>query len=328
MHQARARSTTNPPSTGDAGGAEKGCWVDLTEAAVGELDQLTERFGLHELAVEDAQHAHQRPKLERYGDTLVVVAKPALYDDDAETITIGELFIAVGTGFVVTVRHGIARDLGQSESGPTEQSLDDERPLDVLYRLLDRVVDAYQPIVTGLQVDIRQIEAEVFSVERTNAAPRIYALKREVLDMLRNVEPLVGPLDELATLGGATDSSGESLHEYFRDIADHTRRLVAQLRTINDVLSDALQANLAQVSVSQNDDMRTMSAWAAIFLVPTLLAGIWGMNFESMPELEWRFGYPLAVAAMALTSFVLWWQFRRSGWLGSTDRHDRDRPSR
>ena len=132
--------------------------------------------------------------------------------------------------------------------------------------------------------------------------------------MLRNVEPLVEPLDALAA--GRHPEGDDRLAEYFRDVGDHVRRLVAQLHTVSDVLSDVLQANLAQVSVSQNDDMRTMSAWAAIFLVPSLLAGVWGMNFDSMPELSWRYGYPLAIAVMVLTSTGLWWQFRRSGWLG------------
>lgn len=303
------------------------CWVDLSEDAISDVSELTERFGLHELAAEDALHAHQRPKLEWYDDTLVLVAKPAFYDDDAEAIRIGELFVALGDGFIVTVRHGAAHRIGgRSAATHQESALASRRPVDVLYELLDEVVDGYQPIIRGLQIDIEEIEAEVFSVERTNSAPRIYALKRQVLDMLRNVEPLIGPLERLASptadLGRITRDRGdaEAMDEYFRDVADHVRRLVAQLHTVNDVLSDALQANLAQVSVSQNDDMRTMSAWAAIFLVPTLLAGVWGMNFDSMPELDWRYGYPVALAVMVLASTALWWQFRRSGWLGTPRR--------
>lgn len=304
------------------------CWVDLSDEAISDVSELTDRFGLHELAAEDALHAHQRPKLERYDDTLVLVAKPAFYDDEAEAIRIGELFVAIGDGFIVTVRHGDAHRIGgRTVAKHQESQLADRRPVDVLYELLDEIVDGYQPIIRGLQIDIEEIEQEVFSVERTNSAPRIYALKRHVLEMLRNVEPLIGPLERLSLPTGdlafltRDRTDAEELDEYFRDVADHVRRLVAQLHTVNDVLSDALQANLAQVSVSQNDDMRTMSAWAAIFLVPTLLAGVWGMNFDSMPELDWRYGYPLAIGIMILASLALWWQFRRSGWLGTPTRN-------
>ena len=303
------------------------CWVDLSEEAISDVAELVERFGLHELAAEDALHAHQRPKLEQYDDTLVLVAKPAFYDDEAEAIRIGELFVAIREGFIVTVRHGDAHRIGgRATIRHQESPLEQRRPVDVLYELLDEIVDGYQPIIRALQIDIEEIEQEVFSVERTNSAPRIYALKRHVLEMLRNVEPLIGPLERLASPTGdlalvtRDRSDADDLDEYFRDVADHVRRLVTQLHTVNDVLSDALQANLAQVSVSQNDDMRTMSAWAAIFLVPTLLAGVWGMNFDSMPELDYRYGYPLAIGIMILASFALWWQFRRSGWLGTPPR--------
>ena len=316
--------TTPAPGDGDdgsrGGSDENGCWIDLTGEALDDLGEVAERFGLHELAVEDAHHAHQRPKLERYGDTLVVVAKPAVYDDAGESIGIGELLVALGPSFVVSVRHGVARDLpvrGESrdpERRHVEHALDDDHPVDVLYRLLDAVVDGYQPIIDGLRQDITEIEHEVFSVGRSNPTARIYALKRHVLEMLRNVEPLVDPLAALAE-GTAIPTRHPELDEYFRDVYDHARRLVLQLETINDVLSDVLQANLAQVSVAQNDDMRRMSAWAAIFLVPTLMAGIWGMNFDGMPELDWRFGYPVALGSMLLASTTLWWQFRRIGWL-------------
>lgn len=295
------------------------CWIDLTADALDDLDELAQRFGLHELAVEDARHAHQRPKLERYGDTTLVVAKPAIYDDASESIRIGELLVVTGPSFLVSVRHGIAVDVlapispdGASDHAECPHA--SGRPLEMLYRLLDEVVDGYQPIMDGLQVDIEEIEEDVFSLARSNPAPRIYALKRHVLEMMRNVEPLVGPVEELAAAAG----DGE-LDEYFRDVVDHLRRLVEQLHTVNDVLSDALQANLAQVSVAQNEDMRRMSAWAAIFLVPTLLAGVWGMNFDHMPESGWRYGYPAALLVMTGTSAALWWQFRRIGWLGRDD---------
>lgn len=306
------------------------CWIDLVDPSPELVEHFGERFGLHELAIEDAQHAHQRPKLEWFGDTMVVVAKPAVYNDDRETIVLGELLLATGPDFVVSVRHGVAgrvpgtwpvgritADPSASREPPPEQPLEDRDPIDVVYDVLDAVVDGYRPIIDALAVDIAEIESDVFSVERSNPAPRIYSLKRQVLEMLHNVEPLIGPLDVLTT--GRGREGDDRLDEYFRDVADHVRRLTTQLHTVNNTLSDALQANLAQVSVAQNEDMRTMSAWAAIFLVPSLLAGVWGMNFQGMPELDWRFGYPIALTAMILTSVVLWWQFRRSGWLGRSD---------
>ena len=313
-------ATDEAPATDHHG---DGCWIDLAEAAIDDLDEIAERFELHELAVEDAQHAHQRPKLERYGDTIVVVAKPAVYDDEQEAIDVGELLVVVGPSFVVSVRHGVGHDVlrRSGDDDHVERSLDGRPPVRVLHQLLDAVVDDYQPVLEGLQTDIHEIEDDVFSVERSNPAPRIYSLKRHVLDMLRNLEPLMAPLDELAH-GTDLDGHDEELDEYFRDVADHLRRLVGRLDTINSVLSDVLQAHLAQVSMTQNDDMRRMSAWAAIFLLPTLLAGLWGMNFEHMPELDWTFGYPLALVVMVGASGFLWWRFRCSGWLG------RPRPTR
>jgi magnesium transporter len=315
---ATADAATQP--TGDSA---SNCWIDLRGGAHDDIEQVASNFGLHRLAVEDALHAHQRPKLERYDDTLVVVAKPAVYDDHDEAIRIGELLVAVGPTFVMSVRHGVAEEIDANGHDNARHPLGDRRPIQVLYDLLDEVVDAYQPILEGLQVDIQEIEHDVFSLDRTNPAGRIYALKRHVLDMLRNVEPLVHPLEELSR-GEGVPGHDERLEEYFRDVADHAERLVEQLHTVNDVLSDALQANLAQVSVAQNDDMRRMSAWAAIFLVPTLLAGLWGMNFESMPELDWAYGYPVALGAMVVTSVGLWWQLRRSGWL-EAPRRERQR---
>ena len=299
------------------------CWIDLVDPTRARVEEIGARFGLHELAIEDAESAHQRPKLEWFGDTMVVVAKPAVYDDERETILLGEVLLAMGPDFVVSVRHGVAgmlpgdwpADRSSADPGrPPEEPLDEHEPIDVVYDMLDAVVDGYQPIIDALAVDIVEIEGDVFSIERTNPAPRIYALKRQVLEMLHNVQPLIDPLDALTA--GPGHHGDERLDEYFRDVADHVRRLTTQLHTVNNTLSDVLQANLAQVSVSQNDDMRTMSAWAAIFLVPSLLAGVWGMNFDDMPELDWRFGYPIALATMVLTSVALWWQFRRTGWLG------------
>lgn len=292
------------------------CWIDLRAPAAAELDEIATRFDLHELAVEDAKDAHQRPKLERYDDWVVIVARPASYDDASETITIGELLIAAGPEFVVTVRHegGRAIDAPHSRTHD-EHEIEPGAVGRVVHQILDEVVDGYLPIAAELNVDIRQIEADVFTADGGFPTARIYRLKRQVLDLQRNVEPLLGPLDELAS-GRVDPLADDDTQEYFRDVADHTRRLISDLQHQSDLLSDVLQANLAQLSIKQNEDMRRMSAWAAIFLVPSLLAAIWGMNFEQMPELGHRLGYPAALLAMASVSAILWLQFRRAGWLG------------
>lgn len=287
------------------------CWIDVCNPSPGELGAIAERFGLHELAVEDAEKAHQRPKLEHYGDTLLMVAKPAVYDDASELILIGELLVFCGPDFVVSVRHGVATDVVRS-AREGEHTIDRSERMDILHRMLDEVVDGYLPISAGLATDIHEIEADVFSEDRTNPTARIYRLKRQVLDLIRNVEPLVSPLDQLVA-----EARDDRQRDYFRDVADHARRLIAELTQNSALLSDVLQANLAQVSISRNEDMRRISAWAAIFLLPSLMAGIWGMNFESMPELGWELGYPIALGSMVLAAGGLWLVFWSSGWVGS-----------
>lgn len=297
-------------------------WIDLIDPAPEQLTPQALGLDLHPLVLEDLQHPHQRPKLEQYENMTVIVAKPASYDDASERIQIGELFLVVGDGYLISVRHGpaaqqisgIGVDGGTRRISPVSQC-------QVVHDLLDQTVDHYLSIARELSVDISQIEADVFSVEFNNPSRRIYRLKRQVLDLIRNVEPLLDPLDQLTTSSTLGCLSLADQADYFRDVADHTRRLVSELRRDSSLLSDILQANLSQMSVAQNDEMRRMSAWAAIFLVPTLLAGIWGMNFAAMPELEWRYGYPAALLTMLSVSIGLWLNFRRLGWLGG--RQDR-----
>jgi magnesium transporter len=289
-------------------------WIGLYEPTEDEFDSLKREFDLHPLAVEDAIHAHQRPKLEVYGDMLFLVLKTAGYIDPEEVIRLGEVLVFLGEDFVITVRHGEASSLQEVrealESDPAHLR---RGPGAVLHAILDRVVDDYQPAIEGLETDIDEVEEELFSGERTNPAERIYRLQREVLQFRKASAPLVDPIAKLAT--GHYEQVHPEIHDYFRDVNDHLIRARDQLDAMRDLLAGSLQANLAQVGVRQNEDMRRISAWVAIIAVPTAIAGIYGMNFENMPELKWHLGYPGALLVMALICLGLYRYFRRAGWL-------------
>jgi magnesium transporter len=285
-------------------------WIGLYEPDAAEFESVRREFNLHELAVEDAIHAHQRPKLEVYDDTLFVVLKTARYLEADETVEFGEIMLFLGPRFVVAVRHKPASALGdvrkRIEGRPDLLRFG---PGAVLYAILDRVVDDYQPVVAGLDDDIQEVEAEVFSHQGANPAERIYLLKREVIEFHQATAPLADPLERLVR-GQVPGLHGE-LGEYFRDIQDHLLRVVDTVSGFQTQV--ALRQN--EVGMQQNADMRKISAWVAIVAVPTMIAGIYGMNFEHMPELSWSFGYPLALAVMALACVVLHRAFRRNGWL-------------
>jgi magnesium transporter len=289
-------------------------WIGLYEPSHEEFDSLQREFDLHELAVEDAIHAHQRPKLEVYDDTIFLVLKTARYVDPEEVVEFGEILIFLGYGFIITVRHGEASSLHGVRLA-LEKDQDRLRcgPGAVLHAILDRVVDDYQPAVEGLAQDVEEVEAQVFSSARQNPAERIYKLKREVLEFSRGVAPLIDPAEGLAS--GQLEVVDPEIQEYFRDVVDHLLRVNEQIESYRDLLTSVLSANLTQVGVRQNEDMRKISAWVAIAAVPTMLAGIYGMNFEHMPELHWTFGYPLVIAVMVLICSTLYWRFRRAGWL-------------
>jgi magnesium transporter len=297
-----------------AGDGSRFVWIGLKEPSEEEFASVAREFRLHELAVEDAIKAHQRPKIEKYDDTLFVVLKTAHYHDDTETVEIGEILLFVGDGFIVTVRHGRASELHdvrvQSEQRPDLLRCG---PGAVLHAIVDRVVDDYEPVLEGIEDDIEEVEEDVFSPSRTNPTERIYKLKREVLEMHRATAPLVDPLDKLAS--GYYEVVHKDIHEYFRDVYDHVLRANETVEGFREMLNGILDANAAQVGVRQNDDMRKISAWVAIAAVPTAIAGIYGMNFEHMPELRWSFGYPAALLLMALICFLLWRNFKRVGWL-------------
>jgi magnesium transporter len=289
-------------------------WIGLYEPSAEEFDSIQREFELHELAVEDAIKAHQRPKLEVYGDIVFVVLKTARYVDPEEVVQLGEILIFLGEGFVITVRHGEASSLhGVRERLEDEPELLAHGPGAVLHAIVDKVVDDYGPAIAGLGEDIEQVEEQVFSEERINAAERIYRLNREVLQFNRATGSLRAPVDNLAA--GRYELIHPEVRTYFRDVNDHLMRVHEQLEGFRELLSGVLQANLAQVTVRQNDDVRRISAWVAIIAVPTMIAGIYGMNFDVMPELRWTFGYPLVIAVMAIFCGSLYRYFKRVGWL-------------
>lgn len=288
-------------------------WLGVFEPSAAELEEIAREFDLHELAVEDAVKAHQRPKVELYGDTLFVVVKTTRYVDSDEVIEVGELMLFVNPNFLVTVRHG------EGDLGPVRERIErrpdqlQHGPAMALYAILDHVVDDYELTAQGVDVDIQQVEREVFSDDGNNPAERIYKLEREVLDFQAAAAPLAIAVDEI--LRGQFDVIPTELNEYFRDVHDHLRRVNGRIIGFRELLGSALHANLTQVSIRQNEDMRKISAWVAILAVPTMVAGIYGMNFEDMPELHWRYGYPSVLILIAVICLLLYRRFRRAGWL-------------
>jgi len=288
-------------------------WLGLYEPSEQEFDAVRREFDLHELAVEDAINAHQRPKLEAYDDSLFVVLKPARYLEAERDVEFGEILIFLGNGFIITVRHGEAA-LHEARLHVEERpELLECGPGAALYAIVDRIVDDYQPVIAALDHEIDALEREVFSHSPTNPAEAIYKLKRDVLELHAAIAPLAEPLDRLAR--GRHELIHEDIRTYFRDVHDHLLRIIGQVESYRDLLTSVLAANLSQVTVRQNEDMRRISAWAAIIAVPTLIAGIYGMNFAHMPELHWTFGYPIALVTIAVAALVLYRYFHRIGWL-------------
>ncbi|GAB7030410.1 magnesium and cobalt transport protein CorA [Streptomyces sp. NPDC021749] len=303
-------------------------WIGLHRPSPSELVTLASEFDLHPLAVEDALEAHQRPKLERYGGTLFVVLRAARYLDDAEEVDFGELHLFVGRDFVITVRHGGAPDLTavrrRMEDAP---ELLKRGPEAVLYAILDAVVDGYAPVVAGVQTDIDEIETEVFGGD-PRVSRRIYELSREVVEFQRATRPLNGILESL-TAGFEKYAIDEELRRYLRDVADHALHTTERVDGFRQALQDILTVNatlvnqqqnaemraLAEAGFQQNEEVKKISSWAAILFAPTLVGTIYGMNFPSMPELHWPFGYPFAIALMVVVCVSLYFIFKRRDWL-------------
>ncbi|MGN9774532.1 magnesium and cobalt transport protein CorA [Micromonospora sp. H33] len=303
-------------------------WIGLYRPGRGQIHSLAREFQLHDLAVEDAINAHQRPKLERYGETLFVVLRAARYVDDREEVEFSELHLFIGPGFVITVRHGEAPDLvavrRRMEAEPQVLTLGPEA---VLYAVLDQTVDGYAPVVAGLENDIDEIETQVFGGD-PNASRRIYGLSREVVVFQRAARPLLGVLDAL-TVGFDQYGTDEELRRRLRDVTDHLTQVVERVDGFRHLLQNILTVNSTLVTQAQNEEMRSLtaasyeqneelkrvSAWAAILFAPTLIGTVYGMNFAQMPELEWRYGYPFALGLMVLVCVVLYRAFKSRNWL-------------
>ncbi|MFS4097521.1 magnesium/cobalt transporter CorA [Streptomyces sp. AF1A] len=297
-------------------------WIGLYEPSEKEFDLVTRAFALHPLAVEDALKAHQRPKLEVYDDSLFLVLKPVVYEPESDTVSAGEVMVFVGDGFAVSVRHGEGSPLGAVRRRLEEEpEMLDKGPTSVLYAIADAIVDHYLEVATELQTDLEGLEAEVFLPESGGSrgtASRIYTFKRQILAFRRATGPLALPLARLAgtgSLGGAVPFVDDKARPFFRDVGDHLTRVNESVEGLDRLVSDVLSAHLAQMSVRQNDDMRKISAWAAMAAVPTMIAGIYGMNFDHMPELHWLWSYPAVILLMALFEVLLYRLFKRRGWL-------------
>ncbi|MGK5500390.1 magnesium and cobalt transport protein CorA [Streptomyces sp. URMC 125] len=292
-------------------------WIGLHEPTGEELARLSQEFGLHPLAVEDVLSARQRPKLELYRDSLFLVLKPVVYDSPPGRVRTGELMLLVGDSFVISVRHGDVNPLdGVRERLEHRPELLRHGPAAVMYAVSDAVVDQYLEVAARLQADLGELEEAVFTPDGRaggDTAGRVYAFKRQVLRFRRATGPLTDPVERLA--GTRMPFVPEGSRPFFRDVADHLTRAGDQVEALDRLLSDILSAYLAQVGVRQNDDMRKISAWAAMAAVPTMIAGVYGMNFAHMPELHHPLGYPAVLALTAAASLGLYRFFRRRGWL-------------
>ncbi len=303
-------------------------WIGLYRPDTSLLLELAEQFGLHELAVEDAVLAHQRPKVERYGDTLFLALKAVRYDDEHERVEFGELHVFAGPNFVITVRHADSPDLSvvrrHMESTPAELGAGAEA---VLYAILDAVVDGFAPVIEGLANDLDEIETQVFGGDPA-VSRRIYQLSREVIEFERAVKPLREVVAAFA--GGLADGQVEEhLRPMLRDIADHVTQTAERVDEFRSLLRDVLAVNttligqrrteemqtLSEINNKQAEDSRKISGWAAILFAPTLIGSVYGMNFDDMPELSQPWGYPAALALMLASSVVLYAVFKRKGWL-------------
>ena len=288
-------------------------WVGLHEPTGEEMEQAARLFGLHELAVEDASRAHQRPKMEDYGDSYFIVLKTARYHDETEEVHFGEIDIFLGSKYVVVVRHGEGTELRSARKRLEERGdLLSLGPASVVWAIVDKVVDDYMPVVAGIDDDIEEVEQAVFD-EESEPTQRVYFLKREVIEFHRAVFPLLAPLESIER--GAFPNMDDQLRRYLRDVADHARRVDETINSQRELLTSVLEANLALVSVRQNEVVKKISGYAALIAVPTFMASIWGMNFEHMPELDWTVSYPAALLLMALVIFGTWRLLRRAGWV-------------
>jgi magnesium transporter len=289
-------------------------WVGVTDPTEAELNAVAKAFGLHPLAVEDALNAHQRPKLDRYEGSLFLTLRTLWYVDADDAVETGEINIFLGAKYVVTVRHGEGSELHTRRIDlESDAKVLGHGPSAVVYTVCDRVVDDYELVAASLQADVDEVESSVFSPERTDDAVRIYKLKREVAEMRRAVIPLKEPIRQFAE--AQVDNIDVEARPFFADVYDHLARTAEVIDGLDNLLTAAFQGHLARISVQQNEDMRKISAGVALAAVPTLIAGVYGMNFDHMPELRWQFGYAYAIGLMGVIVWALWLLFKKSGWL-------------
>ncbi|HYD80748.1 MAG TPA: magnesium/cobalt transporter CorA [Paucimonas sp.] len=295
--------------------ARPGCfvWVALRDAGPEELEQLKAEFDLHELAVEDAHHGHQRPKIEEYGDSLFAVVHTVEYA--AGELLAGEVNIFVEKNYVLSVRNRSRQDfLGVRARCEREPHLLKQGPAFVFYALMDAVVDRYFPVVDALESELEAIEEQIFAKGAAQAnIERLYELKRKVMRLRHAVAPLMEAAAKLH--GGRVPAICANTQEYFRDVYDHLCRINTSVDAIRDTISTAIQVNLSMVTIEESEVNKRLAAWAAIFAVATSFAGIWGMNFDVMPELKWQYGYPLALGLIGSTCGYLYYRFRKARWL-------------
>jgi len=293
-------------------------WVALFEPTEAELDEMAHEFGLHELAVEDARKGHQRPKIEEYGDSLFAVLHPAeliKLDDGSEDIRIGEVDIFVGVNYILTVRHrtqiGFSAVRARTEREPELLSRGSGF---VLYALIDNVVDRYFPVLDQLETRLEASEEQLFSsASSRDKLEELYGIKRQLMTLKHVVAPLMEAVGKL--YGGRVPHLCQGTQEYFRDVYDHLARINGTIESIREILTTAIQVNLALIGIADNEVTKRLAAWGALITVPTLIAGIYGMNFKHMPELDWSIGYPLVVFTMIAIDVVLFLRFRHAKWI-------------
>lgn len=289
-------------------------WLGLAEPTQNEFDKIVGDFGFHPLAIEDAVKAKQRPKFEEYPGVQFCGLKTVFYDEEKSEVTTGEIFAFVGDHFIVVVRHGDGSPLINTRSTleSTPEHLN-KGPYAVLHAIIDHVIDCYIDIAAELEADVVNVENKVFNGNRQTQSQDIYFLKREVIEFRHAIDPLLSPLQKLASEGALYVPS--NLTPFFRDTLDHLSRASDAAAGLDSLLSSALQADLAHVQVQQNADMRKITSYVALASVPTMVAGIYGMNFEFMPELRWKFGYPVVVGSLLFLTAFLYRKFKKSGWL-------------
>ncbi len=289
-------------------------WLGLAEPTQMEFDKIVGDFRFHPLAIEDAVNAKQRPKFEEYPGVQFCVLKTVFYDEEKSLVSTGEIFCFIGEYFIVVVRHGDGAPLKNTrqilENNPEHLA---KGPYAVLHAVIDHVIDCYIDIAAELEADVVQVENDVFNERKKTNSAAIYFLKREIIEFRHAIDPLLSPLQKLASEGVAHVPN--TLTPFFRDTLDHLSRASDAAAALDSLLVSALQADMAHVQVQQNADMRKITSYVALASVPTMVAGIYGMNFDFMPELRWKFGYPLVVGSLVLLTAILYRKFKKSGWL-------------